>query len=190
MAARSRSPSGPSPSRRPCALRRLCGERRGSVALEFAIVAPIFLAIVFSTLEAGWMMTQATLLDRALDITVREVRIGGPDAPTTEPQIRKAVCDRAMVIPGCEAVATVEMRLVEKASDFPTAAATCVDRGTTARPVTSFQSAARAKITFVRVCIVVDPITPLMGLALQLPKDAKGGYRLATSSAFLSEPGT
>jgi Flp pilus assembly protein TadG len=178
-------PSGLTP-----ALRRLCGERRGTVALEFAIVAPIFLAVVFSTFEAGWMMTQATLLDRAVDLTVREICIGAANAPSTEPQIRKAVCDRAMVIPSCESVATVEMRLVEKASDFPSADATCVDRGVAARPVTSFQNAARAKITFIRVCIVADPFTPLMGLALQLPKDSKGGYRLVTNSAFLSEPGT
>lgn len=180
----------PAPSARLPALRRLVGERSGTAALEFALVAPVFLAIVFSTFEAGWMMTQATLLDRALDLTVREIRIGASDAPTTESQIRKAVCARAMVIPGCEDAATVEMRLVEKGSDFPTAAATCVDRGTAAHPVTSFQNAARAKITFIRVCVVVDPFTPLIGLALQLQKDTKGGYRLVTNSAFLSEPGT
>jgi len=162
----------PAPSARLPALRRLVGERSGTAALEFALVAPVFLAIVFSTFEAGWMMTQATLLDRALDLTVREIRIGASDAPTTESQIRKAVCARAMVIPGCEDAATVEMRLVEKGSDFPTAAATCVDRGTAAHPVTSFQNAARAKITFIRVCIVADPFTPLMGLALQLSKDS------------------
>ncbi len=56
------------------ALLRFGADRTGAAALEFAIVAPLLLALAFSTFEAGWMMTKTILLDRALDIAVRAVR--------------------------------------------------------------------------------------------------------------------
>ena len=34
--------------------RRIAGCRRGSAAVEFAIIAPIFLGMMFSMFEIGW----------------------------------------------------------------------------------------------------------------------------------------
>ena len=56
--------------------RRFLRNEEGAIALEFAIVAPVFFAIVFSIFEAGWMMTKVMMLEMALDKTVRELRVG------------------------------------------------------------------------------------------------------------------
>ena len=52
----------------------------GASAVEFALVVPMLFAIIFSTFEAGWLMTQTIMLDHALDRTVRELRTGRLDA--------------------------------------------------------------------------------------------------------------
>lgn len=169
-------------------IRSLLANRSGATALEFALVAPIFLGLVFGTFEAGWMMTKATLLDRALDLTVRQVRIGAAGAPKTQAAIRQAVCDQTLVIRDCMNAMTIEMIAVQSASDFPTSEATCVDRGASVKPTTSFRAADRSTIMFIRACVVSDPLTPLIGLALHMTKDSLGGYRIVSTSAFMNEP--
>lgn len=168
-------------------LRAFRASQAGSAALEFAVVAPLLLALVFSTLEAGWMMTKGILLDRALDIAVRSVRTGR-NAPTTHSQMKTAVCANMLVVPDCEKTILIEMTRVQTAADFPTKNATCVDRGQTIQPVVSFSTGDAGWTMFVRACLVSDPIAPFIGLGLQMPKDTKGGYSLVAASAFLNEP--
>jgi Flp pilus assembly protein TadG len=42
------------------------GNQRGVAALEFALVAPILLLIVFATIEYGWYLTNWTVLTNAV----------------------------------------------------------------------------------------------------------------------------
>lgn len=63
-------------------LKHFLGDKAGAAAIEFALIAPMLLALIFSTLEAGWTMVQTIMLDRALDMTVRELRIGKIANPT------------------------------------------------------------------------------------------------------------
>ncbi len=64
---------------------------------KIAVVAPLLLALVFSTLEAGWMMTKGILLDRALDTAVRSVRTG--QTPDDAQQMKTAVCANMLSCP-------------------------------------------------------------------------------------------
>jgi hypothetical protein len=52
---------------------RGAGRRRGTAAIEFAIVMPAFLAAVIGVVEIGWQLTIASALDRA---TLRAGRFG------------------------------------------------------------------------------------------------------------------
>src|SRR5690606_16681636 len=73
----------------------------GAAALEFAMVAPVPIGLILGTIELGWVMTQNMMLDRALDMTVREVRVGLLQNPTLE-RVRSKVCERAVVLTDCE----------------------------------------------------------------------------------------
>jgi Flp pilus assembly protein TadG len=170
-------------------LARFSKDPSGASAVEFALVVPIFLALVFSTLEGGWLMTRSMLLGRALDQTIRLIRIGDPDAPTSHTAMKKALCKRTLIVRNCETTVLIEMKEIRTAADMPTHAAVCVDRGARVQPVTSFSTGSRGSIMYVRACIVSDPIVPLMGLALQFEKDGKGGYHQTAVSAFVNEPG-
>lgn len=169
-------------------LRSYGRDRSGAAAVEFALVAPIFFAIVFSTFEAGWMVIQSTMLDRAVDLAVREIRVGAVSAPKDQSQIKAAVCSQAYLLVNCSSGIVVEMTDVSSGA-LPSNGTPCIDRGSNVAPVVAFSPGQRGSIMYVRACFTTDPITPLLGLALSLPKDGKGGYFLSSSSAFVNEPG-
>lgn len=167
--------------------RRIFGDRSGAAAIEFALVAPLFFAIVFSTIEAGWLMTKAIMLDRAVERTVRQLRLGTlPDI--SYDGVKRAICREAMIFSDCQNSLLVELIPIKTAGDLPANNATCVDRSGTIHPTIRFDPGARAEEVFVRACIVVDPLTPFLGLGLALPKDASGGTSIVSSSAFMNEP--
>ena len=167
--------------------RRFGRDTRGAAAIEFALVVPVLLAIIFSTLEVGWIMVQSIMLDRALDMTVRELRIGSFANPTQE-EMRERVCDRALVLINCEANLALELVPIVTPASYPTDAARCVDRDSPIAPVLRFNPGSRTQTVFVRACFVVDPITPMMGLSLVLSRDDTGALRLVSKSAFINEP--
>ncbi|KQT47410.1 hypothetical protein ASG43_09825 [Aureimonas sp. Leaf454] len=169
-------------------LRSFRASRSGAAALEFAIIAPIFLSMSLSCLEGGLYMTKSILLDRAVNRAVRMVRVAAAGAPATQQDMKKAICDGMMLVTDCLSVITVEMTKIESVSDFPTSGMPCVDRGLRIQPTVSYNPGQRGSIMYVRACIVSDPVTPGLGFALELPKDGNGGYSLRSASAYMNEP--
>lgn len=165
----------------------LLGDRAGTAAIEFALVVPILLVLVFSTLEAGWVMVQTIMLDRALDQTVRELRVGSFANPTQE-AMRARICAKAVVLRDCEATMALELIPIVNASSYPNDGVRCVDRNSPIAPVLRFTPGGRSQTMFVRACFVVEPMTPGLGLGLALPKDASGAIRVIAKSAFINEP--
>lgn len=170
-------------------MRSIKGDRSGATAIEFAILAPIFIAVLFSTFEIGWLITKSTLLDRALDLAIRQIRVGATSAPTSQAAMAKMICDKLYIISNCKTSLTVEMTKITTATDFPANSATCVDRGGSFTPAVSFTTGGRAEIMYVRACLVSDALTPFIGIAFHFTKDSKGGYSIVSSSAFMNEPG-
>jgi Flp pilus assembly protein TadG len=170
-------------------LHRLARDRSGTAAVEFAILVPLFVAAIMSTFEVGWLFAKSNMLDRALERTVRQMRIGTSTAPTSQAQMKTMICGQIYIVSDCNALLTVELTRITKVSDFPAADATCVQRGGGVTPAVSFTMGARAEIMFVRACLVTDALTPFVGIALHFVKDSLGGYSIVSTSAFLNEPG-
>lgn len=162
-------------------------DKRGAIAVEFALVAPVFLAVSFSIFETGWMMTKSMMLEMALDKTVRELRIGRPESFTHD-YVKTKICEQAIVYFDCKNRMMVELIPINDGAALPTGAARCVDRGVVTQPPHSFDPGARNKLVFVRACAIADPLTPGIGVGLRLQKDVQGGYRMIAQSAFLNEP--
>ena len=161
-------------------------DENGSASVEFVMVAPVFLAIVFSMFEAGWLMTQSMMLERGLDLTVRDLRLGNYAKPSHD-DFKKTICENTKIIRNCEDNIVLEVVAVNGSSPAPTSPV-CRDRTTSDEPVTTFTPGAETQITFIRACVIIDPIMPGMGLGLHLPKDESGGMALVTYSAYVSEP--
>ncbi len=163
-------------------------DETATATVEFVMVFPVILWLVFSTLEAGWLMTQQTMLGRGLNIAVREVRIGIGGTPTYN-TIKTSICENALILRNCSTALHLEM--VELANPISSAGAACIDRtpGELA-PLINWISGSRVtpEIMVLRACFVADPLIPGSGLAAALPKDVTGGYHMVQYSAFANEP--
>jgi Flp pilus assembly pilin Flp len=169
-------------------LRRFAKNRVGAAAVEFALVIPMLLVLVSSTLEAGWIMVQTIMLDHALDKTVRELRIGTFANPT-QASMRQRICNEALVLIDCEQTLALELfPIADDGTGYPSDTQRCLNRNTPIQPVLRFSQGNRAQTMYVRACFVVSPLTPGLGLGMALSKDASGAMRIIAKSGFVNEP--
>jgi hypothetical protein len=167
-------------------LRRLRDDT-GAATIEFVILFPVIFALFVSAMDAGILMTRQVLLERAVDIVVRDIRLGR--ATGDHAAMRREICANTVMMPNCNDILLIEMRPISMQTwgplDAPTA---CIDRAEDVEPVTTFTAGAPNQLTIIRVCARFDPLFPQTPLGLNLPGDGQGGYALATASAFVTEP--
>ena len=160
----------------------------GVASFEFVLMVPAFMAIFSASFESGLLMTRYIMLERSLDIVVRDLRLGSFTNPTHD-TIKKAVCDLTVIFPDCENILMLELTKVSTSTWLPLPSdVTCVDRSETVQHVTQFSTGLENELMLIRACAVFDPIFPGTGIGLQLPKENGGGYMLIARSAFVNEP--
>lgn len=160
----------------------------GATAVEFGLIGPLFLGLCLTIFDLGGMVLQSTLLDRALDKAVRVVRVNGGVTTISQTQFRDSVCGgMLMYSSGCASHLTVEMTVIKTTSNFPATSATCVSK-TAPAPTVGYATGARSDMIFVRTCLSVAPLMPLVGNGLGLPRNASGRFDLVASSGFMNEP--
>lgn len=170
----------------PDRLRAFAADQAGNATLEFAVLVPWLLYIIFSMGEAGTLMVRSVMLDRGLDIAVRDIRLGLPTRDSVD-AIKARVCEGAFLLTNCEDSLLIELRPLNDLTAF-SGQANCVDRTETLTPTVTYTPGSNSEIMFIRACIIVDPIFPGMGLGAMLPRDASGGYAIVAQSAFMNEP--
>jgi len=168
-------------------LRRFRRDESGTSTVEFVIVFPVFVFLLCSAAESGVLMLRQVMLDRSLDLAVRDLRLQQfPNV--THDQVKARICAEATVIPDCTKVVLVEMRQINKGAALPSNLAPCVDRAASAQSATTFTQGKDNQMMLIRACAVFDPIFPGVGLGMDLAKDATGAYALVSTSAFVVEP--
>lgn len=169
-------------------LTRAARDEDGTATIPFIIFLPFFLLLVMSALEMGTLMLRHVMLERALDMSVRDLRLGNIANPN-HTDFKRLVCNRAGVIPDCTNVLLIELRPVSTVTWEPLASGPiCVDRAEPIKPVTTFSPGAGDDMMLIRACAKFDPIFPTSGLGFQLPKDNTGAYALVAATAFVNEP--
>lgn len=171
-------------------LTRLWRDEDGTSTMEFVLVVPAVMLIFTGAFEAGMLEIRYVMLDRSLDIAVRELRLGQIPSPTHD-KLKAEICKRASLIPDCLNSVMLELRPVD--TDNWTGintSATCIDRSediNTQKPP-NFNAGGDDQLMLVRACAVMDPIFPTTSLGLAMKKDATGAYHLVATSAFVNEP--
>lgn len=168
-------------------LARFGSEARGSSTIEFVILFPIFVTLLCSAAESGVLMLRQVMLDRGVDLAVRDLRLQTWPS-VTQTDIKERICEEATTIADCMNVLLVEMVEVDKGASLPDTNAPCVDRAATVQPKTTITQGVDNDMMLLRVCAVFDPLFPTTGLGMDLAKDATGAYALISSSAFVIEP--
>jgi Flp pilus assembly protein TadG len=170
------------------ALRRFRRDEGGSMTAEVAIVTPLFITLLLMAVEAGVLMVRHTMIERALDIVLRDLRLGHYANPT-HAQLRADLCANAVVMPNCMTDLMIDMIPVSRTTwALPQGPQPCVDRATQIEPAVTFIPGGENELVLIRVCAVFDPIFPTTGLGLDLPLDPSGGYQLLAMSTFVNEP--
>ena len=160
----------------------------GNATLEFVIIFPFLMFMILSIAEAGVLMTRVAMLDRGVDIAIRDLRLGLTPGITHD-GLKTKICEAAFLLGGCGDALLLELTPLADVASFPTGKTHCIDRTSDVEPTISFVPGARSEIMVVRACVIVDPMFPGMGLGAVLPVDASGGYSIVVQSAFMNEPG-
>ncbi|WP_296479072.1 TadE/TadG family type IV pilus assembly protein [Roseinatronobacter sp.] len=160
----------------------------GSATVEFAILFPIVISMLIMGAEAGYTALQRITLERAVDIAVRDVRLGKVEDGTTHDEFRERVCERATLLPGCEDRLLLEMRTINAQTwNFPDELNACIDLAANITPVTPFSLGAGESVMYVRACYLVSPMFPTTALGLKLPLDDAGMFALRATTGFVNE---
>ena len=160
----------------------------GTATIEFVLTVPLLITIFMASFESGLLMTRQVMLEQAVDITMRELRLGHYPAPDAD-LLKSEICSRTVILNDCEANIMIEMTEVSTSTwTMPSTNATCVDRSKDVQPVIALQIGQQNDIMLIRVCVLQDPIFPSTGIGLALPKVSEGGYAIVAVSAFVTEP--
>lgn len=169
-------------------LLRLLRAEDGNATVEFVIIVPIYIALMVMSLELSFITLRQAMLERGLDIAVRDVRLGTGTAPTHD-AIKKRICDEAYVISDCESNLRLEM-VPSDMRHLTTLGGQvmCTDKEEEGAPVLKFIPGQQNQLMFLRACAKYDPIFPTWHLARSLKRDSSGQVAIISMSAFVQEP--
>ena len=153
------------------------------------------------TFESGIISLRHVMLERGVDIAVRDVRIGAQTSPTRD-TFRERICDAALIIEDC--INQMEIELLARDphawSDVPNEVQ-CVDRGDMTIDNSQIDDLANNQLMFIRACVRIDPFFPIsnigrtrvasIGQAIvdnNSGSAAAGSHALVSMSAFVVEP--
>lgn len=174
-----------------CAFGTIANNRDGAAAVEFALVAPLFFALVFSIIEAGWFFFVNSAVDQANATAARLIRTGQAQTTLTADQFYTKICNVVDNFGDCEKRLTVD---VSRYATFTALAADlsnpqCRNQDDPTIQGAQFTDAdygGQNEIIRVRVCFLYKPINPALGL--QLTTNNHGYRELVSLSIFRNEP--
>lgn len=160
----------------------------GSASVEFAIVFPFFVGVFISAFDVAMMNIRAVLVERATDIAVREIRLSSGSVLDYD-KVVDQICSNTIVIPDCKNSLKIELQPVQANNwrglqNRPD----CIIRKEKIQPDARFENGQENQMMLMRVCAVVDPFFPGIGVGRKIPKDESGGYQLIATTAFVNEP--
>lgn len=170
--------------------RRLRRQRRGVVAVEFALLAPIFFILLMGTLETALMYGASIVVDGAVNDSARSIRTGqaqlSGDPIST---FRNRLCNSLVAFVTCGDL-TFDVRTFADFSSI-TLTITLDENGDPVDEngdliVETFNPGGAGDIVMVRVVYIWDFITPLIG-QLYNPGGANS-VMLVSSTVFRTEP--
>ncbi len=186
--------------------RRLVGDRKGSTAIEFAILALPFFIVVFASIETFVAFAGEQLLANATDTLARKIRTGeitfnqGKSTDMSETEFRQAFCDEIAILMTCSAAEVnqpeklyLDVREVSDPSLFPTAVPRVGSSSSSDLDTSGFQFApgGAQQFTMVRAYyrwqVITDLVRPyvtnLRPAGSSMPRD----YLMVATATFRNE---
>ncbi|MEM6480793.1 MAG: TadE/TadG family type IV pilus assembly protein [Pseudomonadota bacterium] len=165
----------------------------GNASVEFVLVFPVYLSIMLFSIELGMVTLRATLLERGMDMAVRDIRLGtgtfGNDQKVFHDLIKDEVCNNSIFILDCKNNLRLEMASADIRS-FASLDTTidCTDRAETSEPVLNVTPGQQNELMLLRACLKYDPLFPKALLGEKLIVDGSGQGAVVSTTAFVQEP--
>jgi len=184
-----------------------CGRLRtdankGSVAIEFAMLAPVFLVILMATIETGVIFFAQTTLQNAVNDAARLVKTGQTSCFTTDSggkclgitadQFRKQICDEVVILlhtcnKDTNGNSDLQFDVNAYSAGFGGVSnSSPLDSDGNLPNLTAFNTGRACDVVLVRAFYRWPIVTPLLGTLLGNMKGSN--HLLATAAAFRSEP--
>lgn len=175
-------------------------DESGTATIEFVFVIPILLTIFMASTESSLYMVRHVMLERSVDIVVRDIRLGKLDDLKAS-QLKQLICDQSALV---ESTATcvnsmyIWMQPINTATFAMVAPPRkCVDRSAPIDPLapepaaTEFKFGTDNEIMLMRVCLKERPMFPTtpVGAGLIASGEGDGNYGLISTTVFVNEPG-
>lgn len=176
-------------------LRRFTRSEDGTSTIEFVYWFPFFLYVGYSGMDLGLLSYSHANLERALDGTIREVRLNRlPDGETewTHDLLKEMICERAFIT-NCASELALEMALVDPRAGRdldpePYCLDTPVEIGQPAR-IPIFERGSSNDLMIVRACVEVTPAWGFSMMADLVKRGSQyGQWQLHATSVFVHEP--
>jgi Flp pilus assembly protein TadG len=166
------------------ASRRFRRNRRGSAAVEFAMIAPMFIALLFAIIETGLVFYASQVLETVTQDSARMIMTGqAQNASYTQAQFKAYVCSQVVALFDCTNGIYVD---VQSYSSFGSVNVTDPITAKTFVPPNNYSPGGPSDIVVVRV-FYQWPIF-VTGLGFNL-SNLNGSKRLLTATAaFQNEP--
>lgn len=164
--------------------RRFGRNRRGSAAVEFALVAPVFIALLFAILETGFMFFASQVLETGVQDNARLILTGqAQSSAMTQAQFKTNVCNSVSTLFSCSGI-YVDVRSF---TSFTTLTLTSpLDANKNFVDNTQYTPGNSGDIVVVRVFYQWPLYVTSLGFNMA---NMAGNYRLLTATAaFRNEP--
>ena len=170
----------------------IVGNKKGAAAVEFALVAPLFFAMTFSILEAGWFFFVNSVVEQANSNAARLIRTGqAQNDSMSKTAFYDTICNIVKPLGSCDEKLTIDVTAYNSFADLAAdvSAPVCRDKDDTTIEGAQFDPTdygAQRQIVRVRVCYLYKPVTPALGL--NLGKTKHGDREVISVSIFRNEP--
>ena len=173
-------------------LRRFRRDEDGTSTIEFLFLFPVIFMLFGTTLEAGMYSMQQVMLERGLDLTVREVRLGIIANPTHD-KLVTSTCRYAVIFPDCKNQLRLEMIKQSPTAFTPMSRKVpCINTVTDPKEL-EMVPGKNNDLMILRACVRLEPLMPFAGLgagmgAALTDNGKEKFYSLSATTSFVLEP--
>jgi Flp pilus assembly protein TadG len=166
-------------------LRRFRRNRGGSAVVEFALVAPMFFALLFAIIETALMFFASQVLETVTQDSARQIMTGqAQNAAMTQAQFKSLVCSKVVALFDCVNGITIDVQSYSAFSNVNVA--NPIDASKNFNNPNNYNPGTAGDIVVVRVFYQWPILVTRLGYDIS---NLAGSKRLLTATAaFQNEP--
>ena len=138
--------------------------------------------LFIAAFETSMLLTRQVMLERALDQSVRHLRLT-TGLSVTHDAIRENLCENTVVLNNCDRVPGARPAPDRQDSYvLPDYHTMCLSEDGEVHPANRFNPGGQNELMLIRACARVNRILPISGLGLQLTRDDAGAIHVTAAT--------